>query len=296
MNPKILRKFVIPSVVIVFSFLFILRPSWGLLRVKLEAGRQTEWLEINQKAVPHHTLFALRAGRQMEIPKNIEEIARRSGIERILSIQSNTSSKVLESKIDWEGSLKSSLQFVNNLTTQIGGKCVKLKFSKPSAGSALIRGEGVFWPANQSHSANNITTPLMASLSRDVFSSSQNSFRAREIFVQKSKPRKENSFLVEKLEKLKIEEKEREEITRLETQKNNLETNLLVTGIVNNGRQPTAYINSKMSQRGLVAIVPGDMIEGARVISIDDKSGEVRLDLEGKREIRLRISNSALSN
>jgi hypothetical protein len=84
-----------------------------------------------------------------------------------------------------------------------------------------------------------------------------------------------NKKLLEDQQKLDAERTLNEQIDRLKK--------LVLSGVVNNGREPMAFVNGAM-------IRVGDVVQDARVAVIDDKKGEVTLDLAGKSQVVLRIN------
>ncbi len=84
--------------------------------------------------------------------------------------------------------------------------------------------------------------------------------------------------------------KRREEDTALQRKKTEIESTLVLSGIVFNGQENLALIEDKRGQDGSSMYSVGDMIKEAKIESIDENKKEIVLDYQGKLKITLRLS------
>ena len=76
---------------------------------------------------------------------------------------------------------------------------------------------------------------------------------------------------------------------RLEAKRGELESQVKLTGIVNNGRETLAFISLEGPQSKNVIVRVGDMLQEARIAAIDARKYEVRLDYAGKLEVLVKL-------
>ncbi|MDD5491252.1 MAG: hypothetical protein PHV60_01045 [bacterium] len=93
-------------------------------------------------------------------------------------------------------------------------------------------------------------------------------------------------------EQKRIEEERRkaEELRAIENKKIELSQNLLLSGVVFNGTDTSALITDQKSGIG-GSYKAGDELNGAKIVSIDEKTQTVYLDYENKFQITLRIKS-----
>lgn len=93
-------------------------------------------------------------------------------------------------------------------------------------------------------------------------------------------------------EQKKIEEEHRkaEEQRAIENKKIELSQNFLLSGVVFDGTNTSALITDQKSGIG-GSFKVGDELNGAKVVSIDEKAQTVCLDYEGKFQVTLKIKS-----
>ncbi|MBN1384579.1 MAG: hypothetical protein JW983_06865 [Elusimicrobia bacterium] len=95
----------------------------------------------------------------------------------------------------------------------------------------------------------------------------------------------------EELEKAEKEKQERLEKAKQERElaakKRELETNLVLTGIILDDNQFQAVIQNRKLNNKTFFVGKGDMIEDTEVVSIDDSKGEIVLDYKNLIKVKL---------
>lgn len=213
--------------------------------------------------------------------------ARQSGVPRLLNVGGAGGSPDGPVTVEWEADGGASLRFLSRLQSRLG-RCEKLDIT--SAEPPLLHVTTAFerrlFPleAAAAGGRNGAVPP------------------ARNVFAPLWKPRQENVALVQARELKKQEEERkaeqaqmekdraaREEEQQLAGKRQQLETELALTGIVNDGHQPLAFVSNRSSGGQATMLRSGDMINDARVTSIDEAKGQVALDYRGKFQVLLKI-------
>ncbi len=192
-------------------------------------------------------------------------------------------------QIEWEGTPVTALRFVDALIAKkIVGRCERLRLTTDAAEPAIVRIRGEFdrravvkMDRSTDASIRNVFFPLWSER-RDPPPTVANA-------AADKKREHEQQMEREKAEKDRLE---REQMQQLENKKRELETGLSVSGIVNNGREPIAFVSARAGGQTLM-LRGGDTIQDAQVTAIDEKKGEVRLDYLGKFQVSLRLNAAA---
>jgi len=218
--------------------------------------------------------------------KKIEKLANEAGVKKLTNLSVNGPVSNQEISLIWESSLPVVHQFLILLQNENAtGPTLRLQMSASPVGVRLVTAKASFQMPEKRKTItndNSIDRPPL----RNVFASSSRMETARVSSVKTTLG--PNTKELEKMEK---ELNEREEVARLENKKRELESALALTGIVNNGREPLAVIDARGASRRTWMVKVADMLNGARVVAIDERQGEVTLDYESKIKVVLRLSS-----
>jgi hypothetical protein len=197
------------------------------------------------------------------------DVARSLGVGKILSVLRGRDGKTLE--LEWESDPKTALRFIDELQRQgIAGNCEQLRLSPSrnrivfsfSTGRTTQRGEAL-----------PITLPAHVFLhSKTPVSLAAATPRIKE---KKNDPARVAQLLAT------------QEAERLESKRRELESQLRVTGVVNNGRETLAFMTLEGS-KNLIARV-GDTVSDARIVAIDSIKNEVRLNFGGTLDVFIKL-------
>ncbi len=230
------------------------------------------------------------------LPNSVQKIealasagAKKTGVARLLSV-STPKAGVLQ--LEWEGTPTATAAYLTALATDARvGTCRLLRVMPVDSRGPLLRASASFALG---------PVPRAVVLHKTEFKNGRNVFAA--LWHEESA-----SNLQDHLAELKREEKLRhdeeakqeaerrvqDEANRLTEKRRQLESGLVLTGIVSNGREPLAFVNNRSSGGRTVMLRSGDVIEEARVTSIEADKGELRLDYSGKFQISLKINSGA---
>lgn len=213
----------------------------------------------------------------------LSQKAKTAGIQRLLNVGLVTNDDEELIELEWEASLSATLLFLKQ-----AGSCQRLRLTLGD--DHLIRSSAIFAAVDFSTSSI-INSKNEMSFARNVFvplweaSSPNASFQLAQETKRLAEANQREQVKAEK------QQKEREESDRLQSKKNQLESDLVLTGIVNNGREPMAFINSRQNGGQTMMLHAGDIVQEARVSTIDEQRGFVQLDYDGKFQISLKLNS-----
>jgi hypothetical protein len=223
------------------------------------------------------------------VEKLVAQASERAGVDRVISI--SASRQGLDRHIEWESRLSSSLILVRELekTGALGGLS-QLRLSVNDHARGDLRGRATF---SQSFAVRSSTSPPPV-VTRDVF---KNLWKPR-LAVAASHPgqvqvKRKKAVDLAKEEAARLREVELQE---LEKKKQDFESRIMLTGIVNNGRENIAFVDAGASTGQTIMLKNGDQIENARVELIDEKAGIVKLNYQGRFSVVIRLGNSGRKN
>jgi hypothetical protein len=206
---------------------------------------------------------------------------------RLLSVATSQTGESLGLVLAWEGSISKSWAMLNTLADQrLVGRWRQFHVAPAEGGQ--IRMDGVADAGSlDAPAAGKKWTPLPA---RNPFRPLWRTPVQDPAQVVSQQIKKEEEQKKQEEQKEQSEKKEAEEAARLEAKKRELLSDLVLTGIVNNGREVLAFLNSHGN--GTLMLRNGDTIQEARVVGIDEKKGEINLDYQGKFRLNFKISGA----
>lgn len=217
----------------------------------------------------------------------IGQAAMRNNVRKLLSVGLDESKTRPEVRVEWEAPLTETTRFLADLERNgFVDSYRELKMAGAGDGSSALRGLTVFVVGSMTASTDDKKTAAI--VAPDVFVRT-GAPRVQTAVV--AQPKKEDLAQVAKLaaEREKVQ-REQEEAAQLEARRRQLETGLVLTGILDNGRELLALIDDSSGGRGTAMLRCGDTVQGARIDSIDEKKGEVRLDVDGRFQVVLRTT------
>ncbi len=269
----------LPYVIAGVSFLFFVVLSVRGVFLQRDLRRlEREQLARRQASVKDNS------GRTQGIESGLSLLARKAGVGKLLglSLRDGGSTKTLA--IEWESTPSATMTFLGLLQSPGGaGTCLSLMVT-PTDTAQHVRVRGIF---EEKPSVSSGIKVLPLKLARNVFAPLWRDASVALAERQERERKREEQARVAEQQKSETDRRVQEEAQRQQEKKRGLESQLLVTGIVNNGREPLAFVSAPQGRS--VMLRSGDVIEEARVTSIDQSKGEVRLDYQGKFEVVLRI-------
>ncbi len=251
--------------------------------LQVEHRVQAQEKSIRKSKIPNHD----KREWEPSFQGKVAELATKFKIRKIVGITPETGSRV---NISWEGTLRDSLLFLDHLLSQgILSTPEYLQISGLDTSQVRVRGIFQNGDTNIRTSAidpkeisklKNVFAPLWEVKKQDYSVLQEKEIRRRDERIQKEQERQEAMI------------KEREEVEKIENKKKEFETGFALSGIVNNGKEPIAFVKSREGGQTMM-LKAGDMLREARVISIDESKGEIQLSYQDKFQIHLRlVSNS----
>jgi Tfp pilus assembly protein PilP len=205
--------------------------------------------------------------------------AKKAGIKRVMTVTRRSDGKSLE--VEWEGDAAAALRFVDVLQTEgTVGDCNRFQLSSAANKSAL-RAQATFnlanRPAPTAH-AEPIHIPTLV-----AFGPAEKTPRiAKQPLRQPSLSSSETPKSGDAAAAL--------EENRLMAKRQELETQLKLTGIVKNGQEAVAFVSLEGTDPKSVMVRQGDSLRDAQVVSIDDQKGELRLNYAGKFDVLVKLT------
>lgn len=225
------------------------------------------------------------------IESQLSQLAKTAGIQRLLSVGTNGASPSNSISLEWEGSQQSLIQWMGLLaSSEVLGPCESLLITAAPQSNDLLHVNGIFQAQpNRSNSTEFKTALNPPKLHRNIFAPLWNKAASPQQPTTQKKREVENAL---QLQQKKIEQAQiaLQEIQMKQEKKRAFETQWGLTGIVNNGKEPLAFINSQNTEGKTMMARKGDLIDSARITDIDEKNGEVRLDSMGQFQVVLKLT------
>jgi hypothetical protein len=272
-------------VALVSAGVFLLR-----LSTLVVARHQESRLQADVTALAHRSGASPQAGSPASdvlIQGIVGDEARKAGVRRLLNVGGSAGPAGDTLTVEWEAKGPASFRLVERLQSRLG-RCEKLDIT--SAEPPLL------------HVTTAFERRLSPAAGGAAVQISTTAF-ARNVFAPLWKPRPENVALAQARELKKQEDERkaeqeradqerqaREEQQQLASKQQQLETQLSLTGIVNNGHEALAFVSNRSAGGQATMLRSGDLINDARVTAIDEAKGEVALDYRGKFQVHLKIS------
>ena len=207
--------------------------------------------------------------------------AREAGLRRLTRLSTAGGRRGHEIDVEWESDFTTSLAFLRRMRIRGFAAAVpRLSLDLLDQESGVLRGRATLRPGASGEAA-----ALSASL-RNVFAPP---------WPEKSPPAREAAVSARRMDEERQHERERTEAQRAEREvreqndarRRAFETRHALTGLVADAKGPAAFLTGENQRSYLLRI--GDRIGDARVTSIDEKAGEVRLDADGGLSVILRL-------
>ena len=216
----------------------------------------------------------------------VADAAQRAAVGRLLGVSSSQSVPG-EKSIEWEAGWASSLTFVRTLEASgaLGGLS-HLQLTAQDGTPGLLRGRGSFstsWARAATSSPPKNATDIFRPLWRSA---------PRPAEAATARQRNEDVQRRQEAAKAEAEQKRLAQTQALDNRKHEFETRYALTGIASNGKEIVAFIDGGVG-RTTVMVRTGDALEDARVESIDEKAGSVRLVCPGQFSVTLRVGEKA---
>ena len=266
------------------AFLVFCYESQETIRTKLALHRMEK--EASHKI---SALSSASAAPVDGLESALSAAAKKSGTRRLLSVNSGESRGARIIELEWEGSQQATVQFLSLLqSTSTVGICSGLRITGSPAEPGLLRARGTFeMGAARVRSDRPNGAPALA---RDVFAPLWRDATGSDPVRLAREQKKMEEVRLREQQRADEERRGQEEARRIEEKRRGLETQLVVTGIVHNGREAMAFMNRHNAGGQTVMVRSGDLIEEAKVTNIDEKKGEVWLDYLGKFQTVLKIN------
>ena len=261
--------------------------------------RLSTWVSVRREdARLRSDLAALgsssRAARSGAVPASdvlvqglLGEDARQAGVPRLLNVGSSAGEADGPVTVEWEAPGRACLHFLARLQARLG-RCETLDIT--SGEPPLLHVTAAFerrpWLAAGGGPAIQTSTVTFA---RNVFASLWKPKQEDLALAQARELKKQEDERKAEQERADQERQARDEQQQLAGKRQQLETELALTGIVNNGHEALAFVSNRSAGGQAAVVRSGDMIADARVASIDEARGEVALDYRGKFQVLLKM-------
>lgn len=222
--------------------------------------------------------------------KKIGEAAARAGIKKLTNLNMDGPEKNPLIQLAWDSSLSTSQIFMTMLQSEnLVGPVLRLQMAPSSSSGGDVSAKAIFQSPNGLGSNPKVIGDFPV---RPVFASAKKMAGV----ADSSMPhlRTDHNASRKEWEQKEQVRRAQEEIALLENKKREIESTLVLTGIVNNGRDTMAVVDAIGAQRKLWMVKTGDVINDVRVATIDAARGEVALDYEGKTQVVLRLGTGGM--
>lgn len=250
----------------------------------ISAQRGAAWIELGRKLdLARHSGTEPKTARTLISgwEGRLSDRAREAGVRHLLSVSASKTSRGPVVHVEWESGVVEAYRFLATLRESNSvGPCQQWKATGQRYRAVFSYPDG----AERTLAAKAITVP--PSLPRLVFVSAPTS--------RATQPRRDNDRQKQDeaaLRKRQEEEQQRQEELMLASKRQELERSLVVTGIAHDGREALAFV-TRRSGSGSLILRRGDAIEQARVVSIDEKRGEIALDYLGRISVTLKLNSA----
>jgi len=230
---------------------------------------------------------------QEKLHETLSRVAKEAGLKRLLSVAADDAADGGTVQLVWESDQNSSLLFYDLLHARgIIGRSRRLQIAGSESTPGFIHVTADFIPGNPvSHAGLSKKSVVARKIERPVFKPLWSSMVANQ---SSENAREKKRLELARVEEQRLAEKrryEQEAEQRLLLKRRQLESELALTGIVNNGREALAFIvRGGGGTHQTLMLHQGEEIADARVVSIDESRGEVQLDYQGKFQVVLRMN------
>lgn len=246
-------------------------------------------LRVERKSASSSSVNAFRSPDNWQ--KQIGDAATHAGVKKLTSVNFTGAERNPEIHLVWDSTLLSAQNFIAVLQNENRvGATLRLQLApSPLPGHVVVQASFQA-PRGERTPVSPLVLPTAPV--RSVFASS-----SRTMPVMSSSmpvPRAERGPSRKELERQDQERRAQEEMARLENKKREMESTLVLTGIVNNGHDTLAVVDARGGQRKTWMVKTGDVMNDVRIASIDENRGEVSLDYEGKTQVVLRLNSGGM--
>ena len=257
---------------------------WGLASASLGKTR-----ERSSKVASARPTAPRTSKNISPIEDTINLAAYKSGVKRLLSITTQNSMDGPQLRVEAEGDQSHLLGFMHELEASPDlGSCLRLHVTGAAPGQAAR--VSLLFPVGMFPGKTAPASPVAPDSGRDVFVTlwQQRVRDAGDVALEQAKrleeqQRREQQLAAEQQMKHAAEE-------QLASKRRELENAYVLTGIVNNGREPIAFVSQKSAGGAALMLRQDDALGEARVARIDETKGEMQLDYHGKFQLLFHLN------
>lgn len=226
-----------------------------------------------------------------EIETHINVIAKQTKVTRLLSINTQDSADGPQIQIEAEAPLTSMAQFLHELQTSPDmGACARIHVMAST--DNLPPHVALTFSTHLSAMAPASVTAHSLQIKRNVFAAlwQEQTVNANDVALAQAKKFEEQQR--QEQARLQNEQQARAADELLTSKRRELQGGYTLTGIVNDGKQPIAFVSEKSSGGKALMLRQDDMVSDARVARIDEQKGEMQLDYQGKFQLLFHINEN----